>query len=208
MSATGVINWIEGTEVYDNATKKVPSIIGVTENAKKLAGGIDSNIKIVSEAATVVNLKEAVSKAQDTVSSNATRARAFASSKVSETAEIAKERVSKGVSHLQQQIESSPQVKSKADAVLSILLSIISQAKAYSDEVPATIAHYQSAYSFLETNFIIASVLLMICKLFIVSSSVLERFLPSEKREMIQIEGESSPVKRKQSADKKKKNQS
>ena len=186
MSATSVINWIESTQVYGSATKQVPALATVTGSAKNLADGLDANIKIVSEAANLKNIQEAV---VSTVANNTKKVREFATAKVPTSEDlarvyaVAKENAEHSVSRIQQSIDSVPQVKSKVTAFIAIVLAFLSKVKAYSDMVPEVVATYRKDHPVLESNAIFATILMLICTLFATLSSIIAKVLPSPSEE-------------------------
>ena len=196
MTATSVIDWIESTQVYGTATKQVPIITSVTKSARWIADGLDSNIKVVSEAATIKNIQKAV---VTEVTNRTARVREFASSKVAATTEFARENIQHSVSRIQQSLDAVPQVKSTTFAAVSYAQGFVSQAKAYSDAVPDVIATYKKEYPIMDTNAILATLLLLICTLFATISSILAKLTPSQPKPEAERQ-KREPVKGKKQA--------
>jgi len=166
MTAASVISWIENTEVYGTARKQVPLITSVTDSAKWLADGFDSNLKLVTDVANIQTIQEAV---VSTVSNNTARVRDYTTAKVAAT----RENIQSSVARIQQSIDATPEVKSKATAVLSFVRSLASQLKTFSDSVPEVLATYQKDYPVLQTNAIFSTILLLICTIFAAISRAL-----------------------------------
>ena len=186
MSATSVINWIESTQVYGSASKQVPVIATVTGSARRLADGLDANIRIVTEAANLNNIQEVV---VSTVANRTKQVQELVTARVPTSEDLskffanAKQTAGHSVSRIQQSFDSVPQVKSKITAFIVFVQSVLLRVKAFIDMVPEVVATYQKDHTILESNAVFATILMLICTLFATLSSIIAKVLPSPAEE-------------------------